>query len=329
VNPYGVAIVPTTAAALVANNVLVSNFNNAANLQGTGTTIVQISPSGGLTLFAKIDAASLPGACPGGVGLTTALVALRSGFVIVGSLPTTDGASATAQAGCLIILNSSGQPVATLSGHGINGPWDMTAVDMGTAAVLFVTNVLGQVLKPAGRAGPDPAHDSAASIAERLASASISAGSAPDLRVHIQNGQSRFANASTESGHSRALRTQLPAGRIEARKQFRIRLAQRTQSALELTLDLGEIAVDQLFVFEVVGDGAIYLCSRDRRKRLDDLFGSSPFIEVSDNRIEPDTSACDPKSAIFLIDIGRYWKRHPTLPVSVSRPLEAHSDDVN
>jgi len=142
VNPYGVAVVPVTTGALVADNVLVSNFNNAANLQGTGTTIVQISPEGGLSLFAQLDATSLQGACPGGVGLTTALVALRSGFVIVGSLPTSDGTSATAQAGCLIILNSSGQPVATLSGNGINGPWDMTALDMDTTAVLFVANVL-------------------------------------------------------------------------------------------------------------------------------------------------------------------------------------------
>jgi hypothetical protein len=142
VNPYGVALVPNTTGALVANSVLVSNFNNGANLQGTGTTIVEISPGGGFTLFAKIDAASLPGSCPGGVGLTTALVALRSGFVIVGSLPTTDGTSATAKAGCLIVLNSNGKPVATLSGNGINGPWDMTALDLGTAAVLFVTNVL-------------------------------------------------------------------------------------------------------------------------------------------------------------------------------------------
>jgi hypothetical protein len=142
VNPYGVAIVPVTTGALVAHNVLVSNFNNSANLQGTGITIVQISPAGVPTLFSQIAAASLPGSCPGGVGLTTALVALRSGFVIVGSLPTTDGSSATAQAGCLIILNSSGSAVATLSGNGINGPWDMTAVDMDTTAILFVTNVL-------------------------------------------------------------------------------------------------------------------------------------------------------------------------------------------
>jgi len=142
VNPYGVAVVPVSAGTLVANNVLVSNFNNAANLQGTGTTIVQISPSGSVSLFAKLDASSLPGSCPGGVGLTTALVALSSGFVIVGSLPTTDGTAATAQAGCLIILNSSGQAVATLAGNGINGPWDMTALDSGTSAVLLVANVL-------------------------------------------------------------------------------------------------------------------------------------------------------------------------------------------
>jgi hypothetical protein len=142
INPYGVAVVPVTTGALVANNVLVSNFNNSANLQGTGTSIVQISPNGSLSQFAEINTASLPGNCPGGVGLTTALVALRSGFVIVGSLPTSDGTAATAQAGCLIILDSNGQAIGTLSGNGINGPWDMTALDNGTSAVLFVTNVL-------------------------------------------------------------------------------------------------------------------------------------------------------------------------------------------
>ena len=112
-NPYGVAVAPTTAGRLVKGDVLVSNFNNSAisgNLQGTGTTIVEVSPSGGVTLFATLDASTLPGACPGGVGLTTALVALRSGWVIVGSLPTSNGMSPTAQAGCLIVLNNQGQP---------------------------------------------------------------------------------------------------------------------------------------------------------------------------------------------------------------------------
>jgi sugar lactone lactonase YvrE len=153
-NPYGVAIVPRTTGSLVAGNVLVSNFNNnGANggEQGTGSTIVQIAPNGKVNLFAEIKAASLRGACPGGVGLTTALVALRSGWVIVGSLPTADGTSATAKAGCLIVLNHSGQVVETLSGGAINGPWDMTALDLGNAAVLFVTNILDGTVAANGR----------------------------------------------------------------------------------------------------------------------------------------------------------------------------------
>lgn len=142
VNPYGVAVVPTGTGSLVAGDVLISNFNNHRNLQGTGSTIVQVSPSGSVSLFASLDPNKLPGACPGGLGLTTALVALKSGWVIVGSLPTKDGSSATAQSGCLLVLNSTGKPVETITGQPINGPWDMTALDNGSSADLFVTNVL-------------------------------------------------------------------------------------------------------------------------------------------------------------------------------------------
>jgi hypothetical protein len=146
VNPYGLVSVPRSVGSLVRGDALISNFNNSENLQGTGTTIVQMSPSGSLSLFAKIDPSTLPGPCPGGVGLTTALAVLPRGFVVVGSLPTTDGKSDTAQAGCLIVLNSSGHVVQTISGPPINGPWDMTAVDRGDGAILFVTNVLNGTL---------------------------------------------------------------------------------------------------------------------------------------------------------------------------------------
>lgn len=139
-NPYGVARIPVSHGKLVSGRFLISNFNNGKNLQGTGTTIVQIAPNGTFSLFAQIDASKI--SCPGGVGLTTALVALRSGFVVVGSLPTTDGTAATAKAGCLIVLNSGGHVVETIWGHHINGPWDMTALDGGSLAALFVTNVL-------------------------------------------------------------------------------------------------------------------------------------------------------------------------------------------
>jgi len=142
VNPYGVAHVNRTIGNLTEGHILVSNFNDSGNAQGTGTTIVDVAPNGSVSLFAQINAASLPGPCPGGVGLTTALVVLRTGWVIVGSLPTTDGTSATAQAGCLIVLNSTGTPVETIYGSLVNGPWDMTAFDAGNEAALFVTNVL-------------------------------------------------------------------------------------------------------------------------------------------------------------------------------------------
>ncbi len=144
-NPYGIAVVPESVGKLVRGDILVSNFNNnGANggLQGTGTTIVQIAPGGNVSTFAQINSSTLPGACPGGVGLTTALAVLQRGWVIVGSLPTSDGSSATAQAGCLIVLDSQGHAVETFSGSTINGPWDMTALDLNNEAVLFVTNVL-------------------------------------------------------------------------------------------------------------------------------------------------------------------------------------------
>ena len=142
VNPYGVAVAPTTTGRLVAGDVLVSNFNDSANLQGTGETIVEVSPAGGAMTFAHLFPGDVPGACPGGIGLTTALVALRSGWVVVGSLPTRDGTSATMKAGCLIVLNPWGTAVETISGPPINGPWDMTALDGGSSALLFVSNVL-------------------------------------------------------------------------------------------------------------------------------------------------------------------------------------------
>jgi hypothetical protein len=148
VNPYGVAVVRRSVGRLHEGSVLVSNFNAASNLQGTGTTIVQISPGGRRTTFATLESGMLPGACPGGVGLTTALGVLRSGWVIVGSLPTSDGTSATARAGCLIVLNSRGRAVETLSGGSINGPWDMATVDSGDHATLFVANVLNGTVAP-------------------------------------------------------------------------------------------------------------------------------------------------------------------------------------
>jgi hypothetical protein len=142
INPYGVAVVPRSRGHLHRGWVLVSNFNAKSNLQGTGTTIMQMSPTGKASLFAKVDPAHLSGRCPGGVGLTTALSVLSSGWVIVGSMPTSHGTAATAKAGCLLVLDSRGRVRETIADRGINGPWDMTASEHGNTADLFVTNVL-------------------------------------------------------------------------------------------------------------------------------------------------------------------------------------------
>ncbi len=83
------AVIPTSTGDLSQGNILVSNFNNKRNQQGTGTTIVEVTPKGKTRVFATFNK-NLPG-CPGGVGLTTALTALRSGWVVVGSLPTKGG----------------------------------------------------------------------------------------------------------------------------------------------------------------------------------------------------------------------------------------------
>src|SRR5208282_210050 len=101
-----------------------------------------VSPAGAVTLFARLHSGQLPGSCPGGVGLTTALAVLDNGYVVVGSLPTSNGKSATAKAGCLIVLNDEGEPVETIAGSQIVGPWDMAAVSHGAHSTLFVSNVL-------------------------------------------------------------------------------------------------------------------------------------------------------------------------------------------
>ena len=138
-NPYAVVVAPVSAGKVQAGDVLVDNFNDIRNLQGTGTTIVDYNPvTKQTTLFAQIPK-DLP-QCPGGVGLTTAMTMLKSGWVIVGSLPSKDGTTATRGEGCLLVLDPNGKLVAIWAGPTISGPWGNVAVlDKGTSATLFIS----------------------------------------------------------------------------------------------------------------------------------------------------------------------------------------------
>jgi DNA-binding beta-propeller fold protein YncE len=142
INPYGVAFVPKgfpSGGSIAAGDVLVSNFNNSANLQGLGTTIVKLTPTGPV---AEPNAAVtfFTSAQP---GLSTALGALRGGFVLVGNVPTTDGTFATIGQGSLQVINSKGDLVATWTDATyLDGPWDIALDDDGSEAHVFVSNVL-------------------------------------------------------------------------------------------------------------------------------------------------------------------------------------------
>jgi hypothetical protein len=138
-NPYAIVIAPVSVGRVQAGDILVDNFNNLSNLQGTGTTIIDFNPSTKkTTLFAKLPQ-HLP-QCPGGVGLTAAMTMLKSGWVIVGSTPSTDGTTRTLGPGALIVLDATGQPVETWTGPDINGPWgNIATIDNGSTATLFVS----------------------------------------------------------------------------------------------------------------------------------------------------------------------------------------------
>ncbi len=146
VNPYGVAVVPQTVGTLVKGDTLVSNFNDKKNVQGTGTTIMEVSPNGTVVTFAKIESLPTSISCPGGIGLTTALSILRGGWVGVGSLPTRDGGELPSEnpAGCLVVFTSTGHVAERWSSANINGPWDMTAVTTRFGADLLVSNALSR-----------------------------------------------------------------------------------------------------------------------------------------------------------------------------------------
>lgn len=141
-NPYGVAFVPSgfpDGGELAGGDVLVSNFNNGNNIQGTGTTLIRFHPHGPLAPPGTADAfftSRLP-------GLSTALGVLRQGFVLVGNVPTTDGTFATIGPGALQVIDRHGKLIHSWADPVfLDGPWDLAIADDGSNSHVFVSNVL-------------------------------------------------------------------------------------------------------------------------------------------------------------------------------------------
>jgi hypothetical protein len=137
VNPYGVAFVPKNfqigSGPLQHGDILVSNFNNSANIQGTGTTIVRVPASGAPTVFFQ-------GTAP--LGLSTALGTLQVGLVVVGNSPVITSTGTAGEPGSLLVINNQGKLIQTITSPWIQAPWDMALVDQGNHAIAFVANAL-------------------------------------------------------------------------------------------------------------------------------------------------------------------------------------------
>jgi hypothetical protein len=144
-NPYGIAFVPSgfPGSMLSPGDVVVANFNNSNNAQGTGTTIVRVRQNAPTALFFGADV-SLQ-------GFSTALGVLSAGFVLVGNVPSIGVDSGVCHPesfatdvgqGALTIIDSDGVLVTSLvSSEFLNGPWDLTVSDRGSSATVFVSNV--------------------------------------------------------------------------------------------------------------------------------------------------------------------------------------------
>ena len=138
-NPYGVSVVPSgfpAGGVLNPGDVLVTNFNSAALGQGTGTTIVRITPAAPANPPAVFFASPLQ-------GVDTPPVIFKAGFVAVGNVPL--GPNGTIGQGAVQIIDSSGNLVATLTDPKLLAdPWNLAVNDQGKFVQLFVSNVSGQ-----------------------------------------------------------------------------------------------------------------------------------------------------------------------------------------
>jgi hypothetical protein len=141
VNPYGVTFIPnnfqTGTGPLMHGDVLVSNFNNKTNVQGTGTTIVRF-PADGTPPSLFYQASRKIGT----VGLSTALATLQFGWVLVGNCPVIASSGTAGGPGALMFLNNKGRLIYYVQNPLIQAPWDITVIDQGYHATVFIANAL-------------------------------------------------------------------------------------------------------------------------------------------------------------------------------------------
>jgi len=121
-NPYGLSIAPVTAGLLTAGDLVVCDFNNSANVQGTGTTVEYIHPAPGSTVVRFAQGATLLGC-----GETA-------------TLPDDRVAVTAKVANDVVIFNPSGTVQTTFSGAPFNGPWGATYAASATKPAIYVTN---------------------------------------------------------------------------------------------------------------------------------------------------------------------------------------------
>jgi len=119
-NPYGVAFVPpgVPGGKLNPGDILVSNFNNSSNLQGMGTTIlrVQLNPQ---PMFQQTSTFATTGKV---TGLTAALGSSSKDSCSWARCQRPTGPRPRSPPGPLLVLDSSGNVVDTITSPALNGP---------------------------------------------------------------------------------------------------------------------------------------------------------------------------------------------------------------
>jgi hypothetical protein len=121
-NPYGLAIAPITSGLMTAGDLMISNFNDAANVQGNGTTIEILHPTPGSKPTRFVQDPSLKG-CAG---------------LAPDSQNNPWGAAYSAN--LAPFYTADGKIVSTLSKGPWDGPWgEAYLAPAGTVAPFFVT----------------------------------------------------------------------------------------------------------------------------------------------------------------------------------------------